>query len=371
MRLSLRTSTADAGARAVASEETLVVQDLRARYGTQVALDGVSLDVRRGEIVCLLGPSGSGKSTLLRLIAGVDAPAGGRIVLDGVEVAGPGRFVEPEARRVGMVFQDFALFPHLTVADNVAFGLKDRRRAEARDLVRGMLTRLGLERYANSHPHMLSGGERQRVALARAMAPGPRVLLMDEPFSSLDARLRDEVRRYTLAFLRETETTTVVVTHDPDEAMRLGDRIALLHSGQLVQYGTPDEIYSHPASLCAARLLGDINVFCGQCSHGRVDTPLGRFPAGHLPEGTSAQVCVRPEHLRIATHPTAAHGRVLDRTALGEIDLLSLAVPGVEMPITLRAFGRTGLRPGDRVPIEVLPERCTVLPQDTPPSPIS
>ena len=347
------------------------MDDVRARYGTHVALDGVSLDVRRGEIVCLLGPSGSGKSTLLRLIAGVDAPASGRIVLDGVEVAGPGRFVEPEARRVGMVFQDYALFPHLTVAENVAFGLKGRRRTEAQELVRKMLGRLGLERHANNHPHMLSGGERQRVALARAMAPGPRVLLMDEPFSSLDARLRDEVRRYTLAFLRETGTTTVVVTHDPDEAMRLGDRIALLHSGRLIQYGAPDEIYTHPASLCAARLLGDVNVLCGLCTHGRVETPLGRFPAGDLPDGTTAQVCVRPEHLRIASHPTAAHGRVLDRTPLGEIDLLCLSVPGVDSPVTLRVMGRTGLRPGDRVPLEVLPEQGTVLPPDPTYSPIS
>jgi iron(III) transport system ATP-binding protein len=202
------------------------------------------------------------------------------------------------------------------------------------------------------------------VALARAMAPGPRVLLMDEPFSSLDARLRDEVRRYTLAFLRETGTTTVVVTHDPDEAMRLGDRIALLHGGRLIQYGTPDDIYSRPTSLFAARLLGDVNVISGLCAQGCVDTPLGRFCAAHLADGTPAQVCVRPEHLRVASHPTSAHGCVLDRTPLGEIDLVSIAVPGVEAPMRLRVFGRTGLRPGDHVPIEVLPDHGTVLAQD-------
>jgi iron(III) transport system ATP-binding protein len=365
VRLNLRTAPDSFAPAAQRAETTLVLEGVSARYGRVVALEQVSFAVNTGEIVCLLGPSGSGKSTLLRLVAGVDAPASGRIVLDDVEVAGPKGFVEPEQRRVGMVFQDYALFPHLTVADNVAFGLNGRRRSEVRNLVDAVLDRLGLRRFARSYPHMLSGGERQRVALARAMAPGPRVLLMDEPFSSLDARLRDDVRQYTVDFLRETRTTTVIVTHDPAEAMRIGDRIALLNAGRLVQYGPPDEIYSRPTSLFAAQLLGDINVLQGLCTHGRVDTPLGRFTAPHLSDGTLTSVCVRPEHLRVAAHPTTAHGRVIDVTILGEIDSLQLAVPGLDTPVKLRAFGRTGLRPGDHASIEVAAGHALILPHDS------
>jgi iron(III) transport system ATP-binding protein len=335
---------------------------VRVQYGDIVALDGVSLEVASGEIVSLLGPSGSGKSTLLRLVAGVDAPTSGRISIDGAEVAGPTAFIEPERRRVGMVFQDFALFPHLTVADNIAFGLHGRQRADARPLVDAMLDRLGLRRFASSYPHTLSGGERQRVALARALAPGPRVLLMDEPFSSLDARLRDDVRRFTLDVLRESATTTVIVTHDPEEAMAAGDRMALLSAGRLVQYGTPSDVYSNPVSLSAARVLGHVNVIPGVCARGRIETPLGSFPASHIPEGSSACVCIRPEHLRIAAHPALVHARVVDLSFLGAIDSLQVAITGLDTPLTLRASGRTGLRRGDRTAIDVATGHALVLP---------
>jgi iron(III) transport system ATP-binding protein len=365
MRLSLSPDAERVAPSSAPAQTALLLDDVCARYGGVVALQDVSFAVNKGEIACLLGPSGSGKSTLLRLVAGVDVPASGRVVLDGVEVAGPSRFVEPEHRRVGMVFQDYALFPHLTVADNVAFGLNGRPRSKAAPAVDAMLDRLGLRRFAASYPHMLSGGERQRVALARAMAPGPRVLLMDEPFSSLDSSLREQVRRYTVDFLRETGTTTVVVTHDPEEAMRIGDRIALLHAGRLLQYGPPDDIYSRPVSLSAARLLGDTNVLHGLCMHGRVETPLGRFAVPHLPDGTPATVCVRPEHLQLATHPASAHARVVSTTFLGETDLLDLALPGLETPVRLRAFGRTGLQSGDHVGIEVIAGHALILPHDS------
>ena len=363
MRLNLRTS-AVGDPRPAAGSTTLLLEGVRAQYGPVVALEQLSMTVTRGEIVCVLGPSGSGKSTLLRLIAGVDRPSAGRIAVDGIDVAGPTGFVEPEARRIGMVFQDYALFPHLTIADNVAFGIRGARRDDVRRQVAALLERLGLERFARSYPHMLSGGERQRVALARAMAPGPRVLLMDEPFSSLDVRLREDVRRYTLDYLRDTGTTTVIVTHDPDEAMRMADRIALLQRGRLIQYGPPDEIYSHPVSLFAARLVGDVNVLHGICSHGVIDTPLGRFPAAQLDEGVAAQVCVRPEHVRLAVHPAVAHGRVIDRTRLGEIEQLRLAVSGVDLPVIVRVFGRTGTVPGAHVALDILPEDALVLPDD-------
>jgi iron(III) transport system ATP-binding protein len=365
MRLSLRTASASLAPTAHQAETTLRLDRVSARYGSVQALADVSFSVSRGEIVSLLGPSGSGKSTLLRLVAGIEAPSSGRIAIEGSEVAGPGGFTEPEQRRVGMVFQDYALFPHLTVADNVAFGLKGRRRSETRHVVDTLLERLGLRRFAASYPHMLSGGERQRVALARAMAPGPRVLLMDEPFSSLDVRLREDVRRYTVDILRETRTTTVVVTHDPEEAMAIGDRIALLNAGRLVQIGSPDEIYSQPTSRFAAQLFGDVNVIPGTCVHGQIETPLGQFAAPHIADGMPAHVCIRPEHLRVANHPTTLHARVVDVTFLGEIEAVRLAFPGLETLLTLRAGGRTGLRPGEHTSIEVVPGQVLILPHDS------
>jgi iron(III) transport system ATP-binding protein len=211
----------------------VAVEGVSQRFGEQVVLDRVSLAVRAGEVLGLVGPSGSGKSTLLRLIAGIDRPWGGVIRVAGEEVASPAVFVPAERRRVGMVFQDYALFPHLTVAANVAFGLRGLPRRQADEVVRTLLERVHLSRYAASYPHTLSGGERQRVALARALAPTPRVLLMDEPFSSLDADLRERVRRDTVDLLRDLHTTTIVVTHDLKEAVQMTDRVAVLRAGRL------------------------------------------------------------------------------------------------------------------------------------------
>jgi iron(III) transport system ATP-binding protein len=276
----------------------VAVDQVSRRYGAVEALQDASLAVAEEEIVCLLGPSGSGKSTLLRLLAGIERPSSGRVLLDGREVAGPGRFVEPEQRRVGMVFQDYALFPHLTVAANVAFGLRGRRRAEQETTVRALLQRVGLHAYASRYPHELSGGERQRVALARALAPGPRVLLMDEPFSSLDDRLRRRVRQETADLLREMRTTAVVVTHDPDEAMQIADRIALLHAGRLVQCDTPEALYARPETLFAARFFSALNELPGTCRRGGVETVFGRVAAPHLADGAPAVVCRRPRVCR-------------------------------------------------------------------------
>jgi len=331
----------------------LKVEDLVVRFGAVTAVDGVSFDVRRGEVLCLLGPSGSGKSTLLRVIAGVERSTSGRVVLDGVEVDGPSGFVEPENRHVGMVFQDYALFPHLTVEQNIGFGLGRR----ARGAVRELLEQLGLGRHAASYPHQLSGGERQRVALLRAMAPKPRVLLMDEPFSSLDSRLRDDVRRRTLDFVRASGTTTVIVTHDPDEALRIADRIALLDRGRLVQIGTPEELYSRPTTLFAARFFSDVAALPGTCAHGCIVTPLGRFRAS-LADGSGGIVCVRPQHLRIAETPTGIAGRVVSSEFRGDSRYLLVAVDGVDTPLMLRApsqpsFGAEAAAPGAIVYLEI------------------
>jgi iron(III) transport system ATP-binding protein len=359
MRHSLSIATAEpalAPTAAAIGATAVALEGVSHRYGRFLALDRVSLTVGAGEIMCLLGPSGSGKSTLLRLVAGIERPSAGRIVLDGVEVAGPqapGGFVEPERRRAGLVFQDYALFPHLTVAENIAFGLRGRPRPEIDRIVAAMLDRVELARHAASYPHTLSGGERQRIALARALAPSPRVLLMDEPFSSLDSRLRDHVRELTLDLLHETRTTTIVVTHDPCEAMRIADRIALLRDGRLVQCGSADELYTRPATVFAARVFSDINEFPGTCHHGRVETPIGSFAAPQFADQSPATVCIRPQHLRIAEGPGGIRARVVRSEFLGEADHLVLAVPGVAAPVTLRAFGRTRLERGDTAYLDV------------------
>ena len=342
----------------------LAMDDVSVRYGRVAALRDLSLRVTAGEVLCLLGPSGSGKSTLLRLVAGVERPSAGRIAIDGQVVSGSGVFVNPEQRAVGMVFQDFALFPHLTVAENVAFGLKARPRREAVTVVGALLERVGMTRYANAFPHTLSGGERQRVALARALAPSPRMLLMDEPFSSLDTRLRDHVRQQTMDVLRDTKTTTIIVTHEPDEAMRIADRIALLREGRLEQIGTPQELYTRPRTLFAARFFSDVNEVPATYRDGRLETPLGSFlaPSAQVPGDT--RVCIRPEHLRIATCPTKVPARVVRSEFRGEIDHLVLNVAGVPTPLTLRAFGRTSLSPGDAIHLEVPEENVLVVPRE-------
>jgi len=263
-----------------------------------------------------------------------------------------------------MVFQDYALFPHLTIGGNVAFGLRGRPRAEVDDLVGAMLERLGLTRYATSYPHMLSGGERQRVALARALVPGPRVLLMDEPFSGLDGRLRDRVRQHTMELLRDTGTTTIFVTHDPDEAMQIADRIALLHEGRLVQCGPPQELYTRPSTAFAARFFSDVNELRGTCRDGCVETPLGCFKAPHLPEHAQATVCIRPQHVRLALGKTNVSARVVRTEFRGEADHVVLALSGVSTPLTLRAFGRTHLEADDMVHLDIHPTDVLVVPYD-------
>ena len=342
----------------------LQIDKVSLRFGDIPALDDVSLEIRAGEILCLLGPSGSGKSTLLRTVAGIMRPASGRITIDGVEVEGPATSVEPEQRRVGMVFQDYALFPHLSVAANVAFGLRGRSRADVDRTVGTLLGQVGLRHYADRYPHMLSGGERQRVALARALAPNPRVLLMDEPFSSLDNGLRDRVRGETIRLLRDTHTTTIIVTHDPREAVNVGDRIALLRRGRLVQCGSAEELYARPTTAFAARLFGDVNELFGTCRGRSVETPLGSFAAPHLPEHSAARVCIRPEHLRVARGPTAIRARIRASEFLGEIDRLTLDVAGLTAPVSLRMFGRSRLPPGSSIYLEVESSSVVVLPDD-------
>ena len=341
-----------------AKPASLELSEIRKVYGDAVVLNGVSLDVAPGEIVCLLGQSGCGKTTLLRIAAGLERQTAGRVVLAGWEVAGPDRFIQPEARGVGLMFQDYALFPHLTILQNVMFGLQSLPQVRAQEIAGSALQRVGLAYHAGDYPHMLSGGEQQRAALARALAPQPGILLMDEPFSNLDQRMREQIREETIGLLREKDTTAVVVTHDPVEAMMIADRIVLMRAGRVVQCGTPEELYNRPATLFAARFFCEFNELEGVAREGHVECRLGRFPAPGVRNG-AAVVCLRPQAIEVGPANTSEggaeeDGTVLSSRFLGETQRLLVEVEGLEQPLhlSLASPGRR-FEPGQRVGLRI------------------
>lgn len=350
----------------------LQVDTLSRRFDGRTVVSSVSLRVEAGQVTCLLGPSGCGKSTTLRMIAGVERPDSGRIALDGVTVFGPGVNVPPEARGVGLMFQDFALFPHLTVAGNVAFGLSGDTTARARR-VDDLLEKVSLTGFQGKHPHELSGGEQQRVALARALAPRPRIMLMDEPFSGLDNRLRDGIRDATLEVLKAEGAAVLLVTHEPDEAMRMADEIALMRAGRIVQQGAPYNVYNAPVDRAAAAFFSDVNVIRGICQGSLTATPFGEFLTPGHADGTAIDIVIRPQHLKIdfdragrGPNPTVADGtpargtvqraRYLGRESLVDFrmdfdgSVLTASVPGVFLP-----------KPGTALWLMIRRERCFVF----------
>jgi iron(III) transport system ATP-binding protein len=329
----------------VVTEPAIDARGVDKRFGRTRAVDGATLKVPEGELVALLGPSGSGKTTLLRVIAGFEEPDAGRVAIAGRPVAGDGAWVEPEHRRIGMVFQDGALFPHLTVERNVAFGASRRERvAECLELV-------GLSGRAASYPHELSGGERQRVALARALAADPEVVLLDEPFASLDAGLRDALRAEVAGILRAAGTSALLVTHDQAEALSLAGTVAVMREGRVEQVGTPEEIYERPQSRWVAEFLGEADVIPGTASQGMVECELGRF--GAAPElAGRVSVVIRPESVAIGSGPASGHaeGVVVARSFYGHDQLVHVELPS-GLRLRSRRLGFPAWHPGDRVRI--------------------
>ncbi len=335
-------------------------------------VDEIDLTVMPGQVTCLLGPSGCGKSTTLRMIAGVEMQDSGTIHVDGKLVCDTVNRVPPEGRGIGLMFQDFALFPHLNVAQNVGFGLP-RRGSEAR--IKELLGKVGMQRHIDRYPHELSGGEQQRVALARALAPKPGIMLMDEPFSGLDDRLRDDIRDETLDVLKEEGAAVLLVTHEPAEAMRMADEIALMRDGRIVQRGAPYNIYNAPVDLKAASFFSDINVIQGKVEGALTETPFGQFLAPGVPDGTEVDICIRPQHLKIdfdrqgrGPNPTPSEGtpargivrraRFMGNESLVEFtmdydgSMLRAVVPSVFLP-----------KPGTALWIMIRRDRCFVFPR--------
>jgi len=301
-------------------------------YGDSQVLSQISMVVPGGELVCLLGPSGCGKSTLLRLAAGLEDLQEGTIVIDDVTVATQGIHVPPEERQIGLMFQDYALFPHLNVTDNVAFGLVGMGKGRARKIAAERLDQVGLADIGKAFPHMLSGGMQQRVALARALAPEPKLLLLDEPFSGLDTNMRTSIRQMTLDVLKASGVATLMVTHDPEEAMFMADRIKILgRNGKILQSGNSHEIYYHPNNEFVARLFGFMNTIKGVVRSGIVKTPFGAVTANGFADGQSAQVLIRPEGILLSADADAKGivVEVISTHLLGHFTVASIRIAGL------------------------------------------
>jgi iron(III) transport system ATP-binding protein len=339
----------------VTSAPAIRATDISKAFGRTTAVAGASLTVEQGELVALLGPSGSGKTTLLRIVAGFESPDAGTVSIGGRVVAGPGVWEEPDRRRVGMVFQDGALFPHLTVGRNVAFGEPAPGRVDE------CLALVGLADRAGSYPHELSGGERQRVALARALATDPEVVLLDEPFAALDAGLRESLREEVVAILRAAGASALLVTHDQQEALSLADQVVVMRDGGVEQAGTPEDVYDHPTTRWAAEFLGAADVLPGTADGEVIDCELGRLPVDRELRGP-VDVVIRPESVAIsAAHGPvddgadgaevpdgAAKARVLGRSYYGHDQLVRLELASGQH-LRSRSHGASPWRQGDEV----------------------
>ena len=339
------------------SNYSLQLVDITKIFSSVPVVRNLSLSLLPGKITCLLGPSGCGKSTTLRIAAGLEKQDHGKVFINGKLISSSSaHHMPPENRNVGFMFQDFALFPHLTVKRNIEFGIANKESLNFKEQVsNGLLRKIKLEGFQSKFPHMLSGGEQQRVALARAIAGMPKVMLMDEPFSGLDKRLRDEIREDTLRLMKEEGTAVLLVTHEPEEAMKMADSIALMRNGEVVQQGVPYNIYNKPIDSKVAAFFSDINMLTGKVKNGRIETPFGPFITPGFLEGSEVEIIIRPQHLKIdfdrngkGPNPTVedgvpARGLVCSSRFLGKESVIELrmeadfsklqaSIPGVFLP---------------------------------------
>ncbi|WP_092075543.1 ABC transporter ATP-binding protein [Poseidonocella sedimentorum] len=350
----------------------LEVRHLCRRFDGRTVVDDVSLSVMPGQVTCLLGPSGCGKSTTLRMIAGVEQQDSGEIWADGQMLCDGRRTVPPEQRRIGLMFQDFALFPHLSVAENVAFGLRGAGGA-AGGRVDELLCKVGLPGKRDAFPHELSGGEQQRVALARALAPSPRIMLMDEPFSGLDNRLRDGIRDETLALLKAENTGVLLVTHEPEEAMRMADEVALMRAGRIVQKGAPYNIYNAPIDKDALAFFSDINLIEAKVHGALAQTPFGEFLCPGHADGERVEIVIRPQHVALdfdrdgrgpeptMQHGCAARGIVKRARFLGTESLVEFAMEGFDAEFKVLVGGVFLPPPGQPLWLTIPRNRCHIF----------
>ncbi len=320
-------------------------------YDRTMAVTDLDLTISKSAITVLLGRSGCGKSTTLRLIAGLERPDSGAIWIGDQQVSGSQVWVSATQRQIGMVFQDYALFPHLTVAQNIGFGLFDLTAAERNERIANMLDLVGLIGMEARYPHQLSGGQQQRVALARALAPAPNVILLDEPFSNLDASLRQSMREEVRNILNEAEVTTVFVTHDQEEALRLADELIIMDNGRVLQCGTPEDVYRYPASLQIAQFLAEVNVLPGEAEHGVVETVLGSSPLQNPDIIGEVEVVVFPETISLT--PDSQSAIIVDRVSYFGFHQLVILKLENGKTLQARTWSHANISVGDRVRVTI------------------
>jgi putrescine transport system ATP-binding protein len=364
------------GATCVDDSEFVRIDRLTKRFDEVVAVDNISINIRKGEIFALLGSSGCGKSTLLRMLAGFETPTAGRIYLEGADISG----MPPYERPINMMFQSYALFPHLTVADNVAFGLKRDGMAADKiaERVQTMLNIVQLKPYAKRKPHQLSGGQQQRVALARCLAKSPKLLLLDEPLGALDRKLREQTQFELQNIIKKVGVTCVLVTHDQEEAMTMADRIAVMSQGRFLQVGQPHEIYETPGCRFVADFIGNVNLFDGvlevdEADHCIVKTPQGRLYVGHGITGTAGMavsIALRPEKIQLRRNLpdqsdyNCMRGRVTDSGYFGSFSLYRVALDdGAALKVQITHSERHGelFQRGEEIFATCAPDAMVVL----------
>ena len=336
---------------------SLELINITKNFGNLNVIENLDLSIIPGKVTCLLGPSGCGKSTTLRIAAGLDQQNFGKVKINGNLISEPNVcHLPPEKRNIGFMFQDFALFPHLNVKKNIEFGLtRNRYKKHNNFSSNDLLKKIGLDGFQRKFPHTLSGGEQQRIALARAIASMPMVMLMDEPFSGLDKRLRDEIRDQTIEILRDKGVAVLIVTHEPEEAMKMADNIALMNNGKIIQQGSPYNIYNKPLNRSVASFFSDINILNSKVEDGRTETPFGPFITPGFKEGSIVEIIIRPQHLKIdfdrngkGPNPTIqdgvpAKGKVFFSRFIGKESIIELkmekdgsklkaSIPGVFLP---------------------------------------